>query len=159
MTDPTVTAADDMIRESVAGLRAAITGLAADGLNWRPGGQDTNPIAVLVVHAMQSTRSWLAVAFGAPLPERDRDAEFLTVADSADAMLAFVDRVDGDCRALLDGVPSFDPSAQRVSHVRASTGEAEVVSGAWALLHAVEHLSEHVAHALLTRQLWERREA
>ena len=158
MMDPMVTAADDMIGESVAGLRTAVTGLPAEGLNWRPGDEDTNPIAVLVVHALQSTRSWLAVAFGAPLPERDRDAEFLTVADSADAMLAFVDRIDGDCRALLDGVASFEPGAQRVSHVRASTGDAEVVTGAWALLHAVEHLSEHVAQALLTRQLWERRE-
>ncbi len=158
MTDPMVTAADDMIRESVSGLREAITGLPAEGLNWRPGGQDTNPIAVLVVHALQSTRSWLAVAFGEPLPERDRDAEFLTVAESADAMLAFVDRLDSACRALLDGVGSFEPGAQRVSHSRSSTGEAEVVSGAWALLHAVEHLSEHVAQALLTRQLWERRE-
>jgi hypothetical protein len=158
MTDPMVAAADDMIRGSVAGLRDAVTGLPAEGLNWRPGGEDTNPIAVLVVHALQSTRSWLAVAFGAPLPERDRDAEFLTVAESADAMLTFVDRLDGDCSALLDGVGSFEPGTQRVSHVRASTGEAEVVSGAWALLHAVEHLNEHVAHALLTRQLWERRE-
>jgi hypothetical protein len=27
----------------------------------------------------------------------------------------------------------------------------------WALIHAVEHLREHVAHAELTRQLWEDR--
>jgi DinB superfamily len=158
MSDPMVTAADDMIRESVAGLREAIAGLPAEGLNWRPGGEDTNPIAVLVVHGLQSTRSWLAVAFGERLPERDRDAEFVTVAESADVMLAFVDRLDSDCRALLDVVGTFEPGTQRESHVRTSTGEAEVVTGAWALLHAVEHLSEHVAQARLTRQLWERRE-
>jgi len=46
----------------------------------------------------------------------------------------------------------------RTSHTRSSSGQAEVVAGAWALLHAVEHLSEHSGHAQLTRQLWERRE-
>jgi uncharacterized damage-inducible protein DinB len=156
MDDPIVTAADGMIRGSVEDLRAVVWGLPAGALNWHPGGDDTNPIGVLVVHALQSTRSWLAVAFGAPLPERDRDAEFRTVAEGAEPLLGFVDRLDGELRALLNGAGTFDPAAQRVSHTRASSGEAEAVSGAWALLHAVEHLSEHVAHAQLTRQLWER---
>jgi uncharacterized damage-inducible protein DinB len=156
MDDPIVSAADGMIRGSVEDLRTVVSGLPAGALNWRPAGDDTNAIAVLVVHALQSTRSWLAVAFGAPLPERDRDAEFRTVAEGTEPLLAFIDRLDDDLRALLDGAGSFDPAAQRVSHTRASSGAAEVVSGAWALLHAVEHLSEHVAHAQLTRQLWER---
>jgi DinB superfamily len=156
MDDPTVVAASGMITGSVSALRGAVEGLSAEALNWRPGGDDTNPIGVLVVHALQSTRSWLAVAFGAPLPERDRDAEFLTVAESGEELIGFVDRLDVDLRALLESPGTYDPAAQRVSHARTSTGEAEVVSGAWALLHAVEHLSEHVAHAQLTRQLWER---
>jgi uncharacterized damage-inducible protein DinB len=158
MGDPMVAAAAEIIQGSVNGLRRAISGLPAEALNWRPGNDQTNPIAVLVVHSLQSTRSWLAVASGAPLPERDRAAEFLTVAEDAEGLRAFVDRLDADCRALLDGAQTFEPAMQRVSHARASTGEAEVVSGAWALLHAVEHLSEHVGHAELTRQLWERHE-
>jgi hypothetical protein len=158
MSDPMVTAAGEFIRDSVAGLREAVQGLPTDALNWRPAGVGTNPIAVLAVHAMGSTRAWLAVAFGAPLPERDRDAEFLTVAADPAELLAGVDRVAGDCRTLLETVEVFEPAADRVSHVRTSTGTAEVVSGAWALLHAVEHLSEHVGHAQLTRQLWERRQ-
>jgi hypothetical protein len=32
-------------------------------------------------------------------------------------------------------------------------------TAAWAVIHAVEHLSEHVAHAELTRQMWERMQA
>ena len=108
---------------------------------------------------MGSTRSWLAVAFGAPLPDRDRPAEFRTVAGGEAELLVRVDRMAGDCRLLFDGADVFDPAAMRTSHSRSSSGEAEIVSGAWALLHAVEHLSEHVGHAQLTRQLWERREA
>src|SRR5436190_1259837 len=81
MGDATITAAREVFEDSVAGLHEVISSLPADALNWRPAGPATNPVAVLAVHAMGSTRSWLAVASGAPLPERDRNAEFLTVAD------------------------------------------------------------------------------
>lgn len=157
MADPTVTAARDLFEDSFGGLRRAIEGLPAEGLNWRPAGEDTNPIAVLAAHAMGSTRSWLAVAFGAPLPERDRPAEFRTVAGDATELLTHVDGVAEDCRSLFDGAV-FEPGTMRTSHTRSSSGDVEVVTSAWGLLHAVEHLSEHSAHAQLTRQLWERRE-
>jgi hypothetical protein len=39
--------------------------------------------------------------------------------------------------------------------MREDPREDEQVSAAWALIHAVEHLREHVAHAELTRQLGE----
>jgi uncharacterized damage-inducible protein DinB len=162
MSDPTVTAARDIFEDSIEGLRDAIGGVPGEGLNWRPAGEDTNPIAVLAVHALGSTRSWLAVAFGAPLPERDRSAEFRTVATDAGELLAHVDRVATDCRSLFDAADrtgTFEPGTMRTSHTRTSSGQAEVVTGAWALLHAVEHLSEHRGHAQLTRQLWERRKA
>jgi hypothetical protein len=31
------------------------------------------------------------------------------------------------------------------------------VPASWAVLHAIEHLREHIAHVGLTRQLWEAR--
>jgi DinB superfamily len=157
MPDPTLTAARQIVEESIEGIRGAISGLPADALNWRPSQDGTNPIAVLAVHAMHSTRSWLAVAVGAPLPARDRDAEFLTVVDGSGELLESLDGLAEDCRALL-AEDAFEPGVMRESHLRASSGRAEVVSGAWALLHAVEHLREHMGHAQLTRQLWEGRE-
>ena len=33
----------------------------------------------------------------------------------------------------------------------------EPVTAAWALIHALVHLREHVGHAELTRQLWDER--
>jgi Protein of unknown function (DUF664) len=157
MPDPTLTAAGEIIEGSIEGIRGAISGLPADALNWLPSRDGTNPIAVLAVHAMHSTRSWLAVAVGAPLPARDRDAEFRTVVDDPGELLETVDGLAEDCRALL-AVDAFEPGVMRESHLRASSGRAEVVSGAWALVHAVEHLREHMGHAQLTRQLWEGRE-
>lgn len=57
MTDPTLTAARQIVEESIEGMRGAISGLPADAMNWRPSEDGTNPIAVLAVHAMHSTRS------------------------------------------------------------------------------------------------------
>jgi len=158
MTDPTVSAAREIFDEKIEGIHGSVDGLPTEALNWRPAGDDTNPIAVLAVHAMGSTRNWLAVAFGAQLPERDRSAEFRSVAGDGTELLAHVDRVAEDCRRLFDGAGRFQPDATRASGFRTRSGDEEVVTRAWAILHALEHLSEHVGHAQLTRQLWERRE-
>jgi hypothetical protein len=86
---------------------------------------------------------------GASLPERDRDAEFLVVADDPNEVLRSFDAIARDCRTLLE-VDAFDPAVARVV-------PNEVVTAAWALLHAMEHLREHLAHVQLTRQAWEQR--
>src|SRR5215467_4532097 len=111
MADPTVSAAREIFEEKVEGLQAAVDGLPTEALNWRPAGDDTNPLAVLAIHAMGSTRNWLAVALGAPRPERDRSAEFLTVAGEGPELLAHVDRMAEDCRQLFDDAGPFQPDA------------------------------------------------
>jgi len=149
--DPTIEAARGFVDESLTSMRAAVAGAPADALNRRPAGDDTNAVAVLVVHAVNSTRWWLSVARGLPLPERDRPSEFLTTVADADELLALFDPVAADCRALLDTDAMFDPGA-----IREDPRDGEQVTAAWALIHAVEHLREHVAHAELTRQVFER---
>jgi hypothetical protein len=157
MSDPTIDAARDTFEHSVADLRATVTGLPAEALNWRPAGDDTNAIAVLVTHALASANAWLAVATDAPLPDRDRDAEFRAVATGDADLLAFIDDYATRCRGVLDGAGPFEPGAERTTFRRTTGDDPETVSAAWALLHALEHLREHVGHAGLTRQLWERR--
>src|SRR6266516_821529 len=118
MPDPTIAAARETVEESIDGIRGAIAGLPADALNWRPSEEGTNPIAVLAVHAIHSTRSWLAVAMGAPLPDRDRDAEFRTVVADPRNLIETVDRLAADCRALLATEDAFEPGTMRESHFR-----------------------------------------
>lgn len=149
--DPTIEAARGFVDGSLNAMRAAIDGATADALNRRPAGDDTNPVAVLVVHAVHSTRWWLSVARGLPLPERDRPSEFLTTVADADELLALFDPVAADCRALLETDAAFDSGA-----IREDPRDGERVTAIWALMHAVEHLREHVAHAELTRQVFER---
>lgn len=131
-------------------LRHAIADLSPESLNQRPAGEGTNALAVIVEHALASTRSWLSLATGAPLPPRDRPAEFRTVADAE--FTARVDQRIGECLALLEGDVTFDPAREGTAPWR-STGADEQVTAAWALLHALSHLSEHVGHAHLTRDL------
>jgi hypothetical protein len=154
MADPVLSSAQYVLREALADLRTVVEGLPAESLNWRPAGPETNSIAVLVTHAMHSTRSWLSVAMGAPLPERDRPSEFLAWAGDPAALLRFLDDMSAQCRDLLDSAEEVDWAASRKTHGR--TGDSpEQAPAAFSLIDALEHLREHVAHISLTRQLWE----
>jgi uncharacterized damage-inducible protein DinB len=143
---------------SVQDMRQSITGMSTDAINWKPAGEGTNSVAVLATHSMLSARSWISIAVGAPLPDRDRDAEFVTHSDSAEGLLAQIDALAAECENLLDDSRSVDWTAQRATHPRPD-GRAQEAPAAWALLHAMEHLREHVGHIGLTRQLWDARNA
>jgi hypothetical protein len=154
MSDPAIDAARQIAGGSLEAMRRAIVDASPELLNWRPAGVDTNPIAVLAVHALTSTRWWLSVAITGVAPERDRPAEFRTTVSSAEELLSIVDPLVAECRMLLEFGGAFDPGASRTDPRDRTT-----VTAAWALIHAVEHLQEHVAHAELTRQAWDRAEA
>ena len=155
MDDPTIDAARDVLATALDELRSTLDGVAPDDMNRRIAGEGSNPLAVIAAHALFSTRSWLSLATGAPLPERDRPAEFRTVAD--DSFPAWVDSMADECRALLDGDVGFEPGALGVAPWRSDELASEPVTAAWALLHALDHLGEHVGHAHLTRQLLDER--
>ena len=148
MADPTISAARELFEEELAEMREAIDGLPPDALAWRPPAEDSNTLTILATHAMHSSRWWFTVARGAPLPDRDRPSEFVAESGSVEEILAFMDAMAADCRARLDPDEPFDAGVER------TVPDDEPVSAGWALLHALEHLREHVAQAQLTRQLW-----
>jgi hypothetical protein len=154
--DPFIAAAREQFTVTLGDLRQGIQGATAEALNWRPG-EDTNPIAVLAVHVMGSTRWWLSVALGAPRPDRDRAAEFQAAAPGADGLLAHIADGERECLALLDGAREVDWMAVRQTGARPRPGAVEQVTSAWALIHALEHLGEHAGQIALTRQLWDQR--
>ncbi len=154
MSDPTLGAALEILEASLSDLRGAVEGMPVDALNRRPAGEDTNTIAVLVTHAMHSTRAWLSLAVGVEPPARDRPAEFVTVATGDRQLLSQLDSMADDCRGLLSGA-TFEPARTGLAPWLSGPEAEEPVTAAWALIHALTHLREHVAHALLTRQLLE----
>jgi hypothetical protein len=155
-TDPLLAAARHLVGESLKELRSSLDGLPVEALNWRPAGDDTNSLAVLAVHSVQSTRLWLCLAMGEPLPERDRDSEFLASADDARSLLRLVDETSGDCRALLNSSDTLDRDTARDTLGRGGDAPPQVPA-AFALMHASEHLRGHVDQMSLTRQLWQAR--
>jgi hypothetical protein len=155
--DPTISAARGLFDDAVRLLRGSIEGASGDVLNGRPAGEDTNPIAVLATHAMFSTRMWLACALGTAIPGRDRPAEFRATGNESE-LLALVDDVATECRAILTEETAFEPGVPR-EEPPTSPGtppSGERVTAAWALLHALEHLHEHAGQASLTRQILDR---
>ena len=156
MPDPLLTSARDALRRAREDMRVAIDGLPSEALNWRPAGDGTNSIAVLATHSLTSTREWLSVAVDEPPPERDRDSEFEASARDAGELLAFVDRMFEECLSLVDKSREVDWAALRKHW---DPGRDIELFPAWALLHALGHLREHVGQMALTGQLWEARAA
>jgi hypothetical protein len=151
--DPTVEAAREILDDSLEQLRAAVEGCTAEQLNRRPAGDDTNGLAVLATHALHSTRAWLCLALGQPLPPRDRPSEFAVVVDDPEGFLRDVDALAAECRTLFATEQPFDPARTGLAPWRPGALADEPVAAAWALIHALAHLREHVGHAQLTRQV------
>jgi uncharacterized damage-inducible protein DinB len=148
-SDPTIEAAREVLDESLDEIRRGVAGLSVDQLNATPAGGQTNSIAVIVTHALGSTVSWLSLAMGAPLPARDRDAEFRAVAD--DAFAGRTQQQITRCLAVLDA-GGWDPARIGTPNWNARLAE-EPRTAAYALSHALAHLGEHVGHLHMTREL------
>ena len=148
--DPSILAFREVLDEGLEELHKGIDGLTVDELNARPAGGETNSIAVIVTHALGATRSWLSLATNAPLPPRDRDAEFVTVAD--ERFGAWAEEQFGVCLALLHDDVRWDPTLTRTPDWNPRLAE-EPRTAAYAVGHALEHLGEHIGHLHMTREL------
>jgi hypothetical protein len=136
-------------KEVHAKLREAVRGLDGEALNWKPA-PETNSVAVLIVHTLGSEAEIVRVASNTP-SDRDRDAEFLSEADTSDELVRRLDAAD----ALLDDLaPNI--SAEDLGAVRAR-GNREPQEVLWMLVANYGHAREHLAHIELTKQMHEAR--
>ncbi len=152
--DPFSAAAYEMIQTSIQDLRATVAGMDRAALNRAPA-PETNSIAVLVAHAVTSATTLLEAALTGRM---DRGHYMGTVRPAA-----FATR-DADAADLLAQLDDLARTAERLTTEGARADYAAPVvyiggaegpprTRAWCLLHAVEHLREHVGHAQLTKQL------
>lgn len=144
--DPLVAATLAQIEEVHDDLRRIMRDLSAEALNWRPG-EEMNSIYVLVTHLLGAEHYWLAAAVARPI-SRDREAEFRAHGDDAEALLRLLDEADARARELL---AYLTPETLAATF----TGRGEPHSGAWCLIHTLEHSGQHRGQTALTRQLWE----
>jgi uncharacterized damage-inducible protein DinB len=140
-------AAGATLEEIHADLRRIVEDLPAEALNWAPG-PDTNSIAVLVTHLLGAEHYWLAAAAGRPIA-REREREFQAHADAASTLLASIEAADRSNTDLLQDIAPETLAAIIADH------HGRRRSGAWCLLHALEHAGQHRGQSALTRQLWE----
>src|SRR5919201_4661212 len=132
--DPLATAALAQLGEIHDDVRRVVRDLQGEALNWRPG-EETNSIYVLVTHLLGAEHFWLAAAAGRPIA-RDRAAEFRAQGRDSTDLLRLLDEADARNRDLLSHLTPESLGA-------AFTGSGEPHSGAWCLLHAIEHSRQH----------------
>ena len=133
-------------KEVHAKLREAVRELDAAALNWKPA-PETNSIAVLIVHTLGSEAEILRVASSTP-SNRNRDAEFLSEADSADELIRRLDAGDALLDELAPRITAADLDAERARGNRAPE------PCRWMLVSNYGHAREHLAHIELTKQLY-----
>ena len=153
---PTHAATLIVLRESLTMLRDAVAGLPDEAADWRPV-PGTNSVAVLLTHALTSSRFFLGNGSGRPgsivhyrAEERARafEASGLAIGELVRAIDAFIPEAEeilanGDA-ASLAGVLDW----------RAESPGEPTRTGVECLFRAVAHLREHVGQVQLMRDLW-----
>ena len=132
-------------------LRRTLDGLEGESLNWRPVGDESSSICMLVTHMMGMANGMSAIAAG-KTPNRDRAAEFAAAGTSIDPLLKLIDDAQQSVQQNLNEVPP-----EMLSEPRAFMGGESTAGGL--LVMMLRHLGEHLGHVTLTRQLWEQLEA
>ena len=137
-------------------LRKAVTGAPPEALNWHPA-ENTNSLAVLVIHPIASQNWWIHIGAGIEPAKRNRDAELLYTADSVEPLLEALEEADRHQAEVLGNLnlAHLGQSLDRSKAPPLPPDAAPNITHLWCILHAIEHGREHSAHAQLTRQLWE----
>jgi uncharacterized damage-inducible protein DinB len=132
-------------------MEAVITDLPTEALNWRPliGDDDhvTNSLAVLVTHVTGAEQFWVGQLLGGREIDRDRHAEFQTVADDHDSLRRRLHETDRLTHEVLTTVDArqLDERVQVREHN---------LTLRWGVIHMIEHAANHLGHMQLTSQLW-----
>jgi uncharacterized damage-inducible protein DinB len=125
-----------------------IAALDPVALNWKPPAGDTNSIYVLATHVAGSERYWMQQVVGGTNIMRDRPSEFVASGADAAALVHEIEEVGRQTESLLRSLDVADLRGRRGTQPHEHSVQ-------WCILHVIEHLSRHVGHVELTRQLWE----
>jgi hypothetical protein len=148
-----IAAYDESIRERIELIRARVAALTPAQVNWRPyeGG---NSIWALAEHALGNARAWIIGIAAGNAIGRDRPGEFASSGDEISALTAKIDEIASDVLAALRGIA---PARLDVRLVPAQElwgeGPPHEISVRDAIIQVIEHLSLHLGHIDVTRDL------
>lgn len=126
-----------------------IAALPAAALDWQPGAA-MNSVAILVAHVAGSEQFWIGDMIWRGATQRNRAQEFTTHSlDQAALHTRLASALDDSRNALAHLSLADLERACSMQH----NGQRYTVG--WALLHALEHVGQHVGHLQLIQQLWE----
>ena len=148
MTTPEVEGYISSLRDLRDEMLKHIAALEPDALNWKPPAADTNSIYVLATHVAGSERFWIQQVVGGTDIMRDRPSEFVASGTDSVSLRRTIEEVGRQSESLLRSLAEAD-----LRGMRGSPPDEHSVQ--WCILHVIEHLSRHVGHVELTRQLWE----
>jgi uncharacterized damage-inducible protein DinB len=142
------------LRQALDRLCERIDGLTAEQLNFHPPAPDANSIYVIATHLLGNAEAWvLGIACGHPV-ERDRPAEFRATGDSAQPLIetarSLNRRIEDAVRAIPEG--ALGEPREGPAHLWGA-GLPRTVTVREALMHVVEHASNHLGHIDVTRDL------
>lgn len=143
-----VTTCREILKDQKHSMREVVRDLSVDALNWQPPVRsDSNSIAQMLSHALDAERFLVATAVEAHV-ERDREKHFNVAGVGANDLLTLIDHVEREVDDYLSRLTEelLGKDIERPGRTH---------TGAWWVLHAIEHSREHIGQALLTRQLWE----
>jgi hypothetical protein len=134
------------LRRLITWYLEALDPLPTEAFAWRPPAPNANTLAAICAHAISSAEWWTLSCVGDGPIERDRDAEFASVASWREIrprFEAFLARAED----LLAGMNS-----ERLAAI--SRHPAGDRMNRRCLLHTVEHLGLHLGHVESTIDWW-----
>jgi DinB family protein len=149
-----IAAYDDSIRERIALIRGCVAGVTAVQANWRPAFGEANSMWALAEHALGNARAWIiGIAAGNEIG-RDRPGEFASAGDDMAALLAKIDAMASGVIASLRGIDAARLDVRLVpSQELWGEGPPHEISVRDAIVQVIEHLSLHLGHIQVTRDL------
>lgn len=136
-------------------VRELVAGLPAEALNWRPlppslPGQvsEVNSLAALAAHVAGAEHFWIGEVVGGSPATRDRDAEFATTVQGAEALVRRLEAAAVETGEVFAHLVPSD-----LDGVREARGRTVAVR--WCILHVIDHTALHLGHMQLTYQLWQ----
>jgi uncharacterized damage-inducible protein DinB len=127
----------------------SLAGLSQAAVDWSPG-PEMNSLGVLAAHTAGAERYWIGDVVGRDPSQRVREHEFETAGMGAAALQARLAQALAHSQQVLARLTLADLGEER----HASRHDRNYTV-AWALLHALDHTAEHMAHMQMVRQLWE----
>jgi hypothetical protein len=133
---------------------AALGGLTAAQLNWRPSTGAANSAYAIASHVVGSTRVY-ALGFGCGYPvERDRAAEFAAVGADPGRLVATIRQLAQEVDAALAALPPSELDRRVVPPPALwGTGEPHAISRRDALVESIRHAALHLGELRLTRDM------